>query len=225
MPSERILVVDDDVNVATGLRAALEYEGYDVTVAADGLGALTAITEVDPAVVLLDIGLPGLDGLAVTRALRTAGDLVPILVVTARSTSRDLVNGLDVGADDYLVKPFDLDELLARVRALVRRARSESPSTIVSGEFVLRVSDRWMARQDDGVQLTRQETLVASSLMGEPDRVYSRNELTRAVWGEEQPNSNSLDVCVSSLRRKLASISTGTRPIETVRGLGYRFRP
>ncbi|AMM22555.1 hypothetical protein AX769_19515 [Frondihabitans sp. PAMC 28766] len=219
----RVLVVDDDPHIVFGLVAALEADGYAVSTAADGTAALAQVAAVDPAAVVLDLGLPRLDGLAVFRTLRATGDRVPILVLTARDDPHDRVAGLDAGADDYLGKPFDLDELLARVRALVRRAAPAPEATRALGPFGFDETQRLLRHGDRSVSLTRIETAILSLLAADPARARTRDELMDAIWGpDEGPHSNALEVYVSHLRRKASGLADETL-VATVRGLGYRL--
>jgi two-component system response regulator MprA len=218
----RVLVVDDDPHIVLGLQTALEAEGYRVTTAADGVAALAAIAESDPAVVVLDVAMPRMDGLAVARTLRSMGDRLPILMLTARDQPKERVAGLDAGADDYLGKPFDLDEFLARVRALVRRVADDSRSGRRFGALVLEVHDRVLVAPTARVPLTRIETALLEAFFAEPLRTRSRTELMQVVWGEDPPRSNALEVYLSQLRRKLAESGLPDLVV-TVRGVGYRL--
>jgi two-component system response regulator MprA len=219
----RILVVDDDPNIRFGVRTALEAEGYAVADAEDGAGALARVGDTDPDAVVLDVGMPGLDGLAVCRTLRAQGDRVPILVLTAHDSPRDRVAGLDAGADDYLGKPFDLDELLARLRALVRRAAPVPVTIRRAGPFEFDAAERLLRHGAASVSLTRIEAAIVARLLDDPRRARSRDELMQAIWGEDGgPRSNALEVYVSQLRRKARTLGDETL-IATVRGLGYRL--
>lgn len=221
----RILVVDDDPHIVLGLETALAAEGYEVSVAVSGPEALTITAAADPDALILDLGLPGLDGLAVCRTLRAAGDRLPILVLTARDEPRDRVSGLDAGADDYLGKPFDLDELLARVRALVRRVTPDPGVSLVVGTLRLDELDRVLVDGDTRLPLTRIETALLALLFGNPHRTFEREQILDRVWEPgERPRSNALDVYVSGLRRKLESAGM-PRLVHTVRGVGYRLLP
>ncbi len=220
--SHSVLVVDDDPAIRDAVGRALRLDGYSVTLAGDGLVALREIEAAEQDVVLLDIGLPELDGLAVCRRLRTGGRRTPILLLTARDAVADRVEGLDAGADDYLVKPFALDELLARVRALIRRAEpgdSEEPlrfaDVVMDGE---RVEVRRGTRV---VELTRTEYSLLELFLRNPRRVLSRSIILTRVWGYDLGEAtNSLDVYIGYLRRKLEA-GGEPRLIHTVRGFGY----
>ena len=221
-PRFRVLVVDDDANIVLGIRTALEAAGYAVFEAADGLSALGALAESDPHVVVLDLGLPHLDGLAVCRTIRASGDRTPVLMLTARDSVRDRVDGLDAGADDYLGKPFNLDELLARIRALLRRTDDRSGLLSWNG-IALDSANRTLLGGRVPVQLTRIETALLAQLLSSPERVLSRSSLVNAVWGEDAaPLSNALEVYLSQVRRKLADAGCGG-VLRNERGLGYRL--
>jgi two-component system response regulator MprA len=223
--AHRVLVVDDDRAVRESLRRSLEYNGYDVHLAGDGAEALAGIGAVAPDVVVMDVMMPKLDGLEATRALRTAGNDVPILVLTARDAVGDRVEGLDAGADDYLTKPFALDELLARLRALLRRA---APATEGADEEVLSFSDltmnvttREVTRGARRIELTRTEFTLLEMFLRRPRRVLDRGFILEEVWGYDFPTTaNSLEVYVGYLRRKTEAEGE-PRLIHTVRGVGY----
>jgi two-component system, OmpR family, response regulator MprA len=221
----RILVVDDERPLRDVLRRALTLAGYEVRLAVDGLEGLAEADHAAPDAVVLDIGMPGLDGLEVCRRLRVGGNRVPILMLTARDAVADRIDGLDAGADDYLVKPFDVDELKARLRALVRRAAGEGdPDALGFGE--LRLDRGRHGVQVDGslVELTRTEFQLLELLMLNPNRVLPHSLIYDRVWGYDfGPASNALRVYIGYLRRKLED--AGARPlIHTVRGVGYILR-
>ena len=219
----RILVVDDEPALRAALQRALRLEGYDVTLAEDGDAALRLVQRDAPELVVLDVLMPALDGLAVCRRLRRGGDRTPVLMLTARDAVSDRVSGLDAGADDYLVKPFALEELLARVRALLRRTSG--------GEEILRFADievdpsmREVTRGGDPVELTRTEFALLELFMLNPRQVLTRSVIFERVWGYDFGYaSNSLDVYIGYLRRKTEA---GGKPrlIQTVRGVGYALR-
>jgi two-component system response regulator MprA len=220
-----VLVVDDEPAVRDALDRALRAEGYRVSTAADGRAALVRVAEDHPDVVVLDVLMPVMDGLEACRALRAAGDRTPILVLTARDSVADRVEGLDAGADDYLVKPFALDELLARIRALLRR------STPAAGERPLRFADleldpvtRDVRRGGRVIELTRTEFLLLELFLLNPRRVLTREVIFDRVWGYDfGPSSNALEVYVGYLRRKTEAQGE-PRLIQTVRGVGYVLR-
>jgi len=221
----RLLVVDDDRALRDVLRRALTLGGYEVRLAETGSGALAEIAGAVPDAVVLDIGLPDIDGLEVCRLLRREGNRVPVLMLTARDAVSDRIDGLDAGADDYLVKPFDIDELKARLRALLRRAGGEGGAdglafaelTLDSGRHGVVVGERF-------VELTRTEYQLLELLLLNPRRVLPHSLIYDRVWGYDfGPTSNALRVYVGYLRRKLEE--AGARPlIHTVRGVGYALR-
>jgi two-component system response regulator MprA len=219
----RILVVDDELAVRESLRRALALEGHEVELAADGREALATIARSAPDLVVLDVLMPELDGLEVSRRLRAAGDRTPILMLTARAEVEDRVAGLDAGADDYLGKPFALDELLARVRALLRRSPS-SDEPLRFGDLALDPGARTVSRIGRPIELTRTEFALLELLIRNPRRVLTRSEILLAVWGYDfGPTSNSLEVYVGYLRRKTEA-DGAPRLVQTVRGVGYVLR-
>ncbi len=226
----RILVVDDDRAVRDSLRRSLEFNGYTVETAADGAEALARVPQVDPDAIVMDVMMPRLDGLETTRALRSAGNDVPILVLTARDAVNDRVDGLDAGADDYLAKPFALEELLARVRALLRRAASSSAGTepeeapLVFADLSLDPVTREVRRGDREISLTRTEHDLLELFLRRPRRVLERSFILEEVWGFDFPTTaNSLEVYVGYVRRKLEADGE-PRLLHTVRGVGYVLR-
>lgn len=227
MDTPRILVVDDDRAVRESLRRALALEDWDVTVAADGMEALTAIRAAPPDVIVLDVMMPGVDGFGVVRRLRQDGVEVPVLLLTARDAVTDRVTGLDVGADDYLVKPFALDELLARIRVMLRR-RAEpdgtGPEVLRFADLVLDTTTMQVRRGERDLELTRTEFDLLSVFMRNPNRVLTRDVLHDRVWGyDASVGSNTLEVYVGYLRRKLEADGE-PRLVQTVRGFGYVLR-
>jgi two-component system response regulator MprA len=221
----RVLIVDDDRAVRDALRRALMLSGYDIALAEDGDQAMTQVAEMVPDAVLLDVGLPGMSGLEVCRALRKAGNRVPILMLTARETIADRIAGLDAGADDYLPKPFDLGELEARVRALMRRAGADGdPDVLRFAELELDAGRHGARVGDTFVELTRTEYQLLELLMLNPRRVLPHSLIYDRVWGYDfGPASNGQRVYVGYLRRKLEE--AGARPlIHTIRGVGYVLR-
>jgi two-component system, OmpR family, response regulator MprA len=223
----KILVVDDERAVRESLRRALELEGYQVELAEDGSEAierLGANGHGQPDAVVLDILMPGIDGLEVCRYLRRTGNNLPVLMLTARDAVGDRVAGLDAGADDYLVKPFALDELLARVRALLRRAAPTPDEVLSFADVELSPSRREARRGGDDLQLTRTEFNLLELFLRNPRQVLTRSVIFERVWGYDFGfASNSLDVYIGYLRRKTEE---GGRPrlIHTVRGVGYALR-
>ena len=229
----RALVVDDERALAEVVASYLRRENFEVHLAHDGTAALTAAREVDPDVVILDIGLPGLDGVEVCRQLRIFSDAY-VIMLTARDTEVDTVVGLSVGADDYVTKPFSPRELVARVRAMLRRPRgvpafSADPATTVSpprvfGDLRVNIDSREVHLGGASIVLTRTEFDVLAALSSNPGRVLSRRQLLEAVWGEAWVgNDNLVDVHVGHLRRKLGDNPVSPRYVATVRGVGYRM--
>jgi two-component system, OmpR family, response regulator MprA len=212
-----VLVVDDDPPIRRMLERTLAAEGYAVETAADGGSALAAVERSAPDLIVLDVAMPGLDGLAVCRRLRQTGLALPVLLLTARDAVPDRVAGLDAGADDYLVKPFAAEELLARVRALLRRG-SEPGELLAFGDLVFDVRMRSARRGDSGIELSAREAGLLELLLRNPHQVISRALALERVWGSESAASlNAVDRYVSYLRRKL-----GDPPlIRTVRGVGF----
>jgi two-component system response regulator MprA len=221
----KILVVDDERAVRESLRRALELEGYEVGLASDGSDALDKLdSEAQPDAVILDVLMPGTDGLEVSRALRQAGNKVPVLMLTARTEVGDRVAGLDAGADDYLTKPFALEELLARLRALLRRTADGSGEALRFADLELDPKTREVKRGGEPIELTRTEFSLLELFMLNPRQVLTRSVIFERVWGYDFGyGSNSLDVYVGYLRRKTEA---GARPrlIQTVRGVGYALR-
>ena len=221
----RILVVDDEPAVRTALERALGLDGYEVGAAEDGEDALVAVRRERPEVIVLDVLMPGLDGLAVCRRLRREGDRTPILMLTARDAVSDRVAGLDAGADDYLVKPFALEELLARVRALLRRTVNGDPHGVLRfADLTLDPATREVHRGERELELTRTEFLLLELFLLNPRQVLPRSLIFERVWGFDfGPTSNSLEVYVGYLRKKLEG-GGESRLIQTVRGIGYALR-
>jgi len=223
----RVLVVDDDERIAASVRRALIYEGYTVSLAGDGPTALGLLREDPPDLLILDLMLPGIDGLEVCRRLRADTDSsVPVLMLTARDATADRVRGLDVGADDYLVKPFAYDELLARVRALLRRAapRPGTADLLQVGDLRMDLKSREVWRGPRTVELTALEFNLLRYFVRHPRQVLSRDQLLDHVWGFGQGvTSNVVDVYLGYLRQKIEA-SGEPRVLHTVRGVGYVLR-
>jgi two-component system response regulator MprA len=221
----RILVVDDERAVRDSLRRALELEGYEVELAGDGGEALTRLdSESDPDAMILDVLMPPPDGLEVCRTLRRSGSRLPVLMLTARAEVENRVEGLDAGADDYLTKPFALEELLARLRALLRRTSAEAGETLRFADLELDPRTREVRRDGEPIELTRTEFSLLELFMINPRQVLTRSLIFERVWGYDfGAGSNSLDVYIGYLRRKT---EFGGRPrlIQTVRGVGYALR-
>ncbi|MEU2507802.1 response regulator transcription factor [Streptomyces sp. NPDC007863] len=230
--TERILIVDDEPAVREALRRSLAFEGYATREAVDGVDALAAMESYAPDLVVLDVQMPRMDGLTAARRIRAAGSTVPILMLTARDTVGDRVTGLDAGADDYLVKPFELDELFARIRALLRRsayaapaAPAGEPEDVLSFEDLrMDLATREVTRAGRPVELTRTEYTLLEMFLAHPRQVLTREQILKAVWGFDfEPSSNSLDVYVMYLRRKTEA-GGEPRLVHTVRGVGYALR-
>jgi two-component system response regulator MprA len=219
----RVLVVEDDTDIAGVLRRSLDKEGYEVRVAGDGEAALDQAGVFAPDAVVLDLGLPKLDGVEVCRRLRTGGD-VPILILTARDALESRVAGLDSGADDYLVKPFEREELLARLRALLRRRPPRGSAYLVVGDLRLNPDTREAHRGDRELELTTREFELLEHLMRNERIVVSRQSLLDEVWGYHPfAETNTVDVFISNLRRKLEQ-GGEPRVLHTIRGAGYVLR-
>ncbi len=220
----RVLVAEDDVKMAGLLKRGLEEEGYAVDVARTGSEALWAGTENAYDAMILDVMLPDLDGFEVCRRLRTANRWAPVLILTARDAVRDRVSGLDAGADDYLTKPFSFSELLARLRALMRRGPSERPAVLTTGDLALDPATKRMTRGGGGIDLTPKEFALMEYFMRHAGEVLTRTRLIEHVWDfAYDGDSNVVDVYVRYLREKVDR-PFGRHSIETVRGSGYRLR-
>ena len=221
----RILVVDDEPAVRDAVRRALVLSGYTVDVADGGGAAVAALAAEAPDAVVLDVAMPGVDGLEVCRRLRASGDRTPVLMLTARDTVADRVEGLDAGADDYLVKPFALEELLARLRALLRRTGPAEPGAVLRfADLELDPAARTVTRAGRRVDLTRTEFALLELLLRNPRVVLTRSVIHERIWGYDfGPGSNALGVYVGYLRRKLEA-GGESRLIQTVRGVGYVLR-
>jgi two-component system response regulator MprA len=220
----RVLVVDDEPPVRDALERALSLEGYTVDLAEDGAQALKKVTTEEPDVVVLDVLMPGVDGLETCRRLRAEGHALPVLMLTARDAISDRVDGLDAGADDYLVKPFALEELLARLRALLRRSGPEEADVLRFSDLVLDLGAYEARRGERVIDLTRTEFLLLELFMRNPKQVLTRSIIFDRVWGYDfGPTSNSLEVYVGYLRRKTEA-GGEPRLIHTMRGVGYVLR-
>jgi DNA-binding response OmpR family regulator len=216
----RVLVVEDDVEITDALRRSLRNEGYDVRTAGDGIEALDVAADFVPDLVVLDLGLPRLDGTEVCRRLRAEGD-VPILMLTARAETEDRVSGLDIGADDYLVKPFERLEFLARIRALMRRRPPRGSASLAVGDLRLNPDTREVRRAGREIELTNREFELLEYLMRNQRLVVSRERLLDEVWGyDPMAATNTIDVFISNLRRKLEA-GGERRLLHTKRGAGY----
>ncbi len=213
----RLLLVEDDELLGDGVRAGLVQNGYTVDWFRDGLSACQALKSESFDIVVLDLGLPKMGGLDVLREIRSAGITVPVLILTARETIEDRVKGLDSGADDYLTKPFDLDELCARLRALQRRFSNRAESQIVYGDVVLDPASHSVTFKEEDLNIPRREFALLQKLLENVGHVLSREQLTQTLYGwDEDVDSNALEVHIHNLRKKL-----GTNFIRTIRGVGY----
>jgi two-component system, OmpR family, response regulator MprA len=221
----KILVVDDERAVRESLRRALELEGYEIELAADGQEALYRLeTAAQPDALVLDVLMPGVDGLEVCRRLRRSGNGLPVLMLTARAEVEKRVEGLDAGADDYVTKPFALEELLARLRALLRRTTTDSGEVLHFADVELDPGTREVRRGGDPIDLTRTEFALLELFLRNPRQVLTRSIIFERVWGYDfGPSSNSLDVYIGYLRRKTEEDGS-PRLIHTVRGVGYALR-
>jgi two-component system, OmpR family, response regulator MprA len=221
----RILVVDDEPQLRRALERALKLEGYEVALAGDGEEALQVASTRHPDAIVLDVLMPKLDGLEVCRMLREQHDRTPVLMLTARDAVTDRVDGLDAGADDYVVKPFALEELLARLRALLRRGDGNGAGEILSyGDLTLNPATREVHRGGRPIELTKTEFALLEQLLRHPRQVLTRSQIFESVWGYDfGPRSNSLEVYIGYLRRKTEDDGE-PRLIQTVRGVGYTLR-
>jgi DNA-binding response OmpR family regulator len=219
----RVLVVEDDEEIAQVLQRSLRLEGYEVRIAGDGEAALDQSAAFNPDLVILDLGLPKLDGIEVARRLRSTDD-VPILMLTARDALESRVEGLDSGADDYLVKPFERQELLARLRALLRRRPPRGSASVVVGDLSLNPDTHEVSRGDREIELTQREFELLEYLMRNERIVVPRQRLLEEVWGYDPfATTNTIEVFVSNLRRKLEA-GGEPRLLHTIRGAGYVLR-
>lgn len=222
--NERILIIEDDEGIVRLLRRGLTYEGYQVDIAQDGETGLLLAREHHPDLVLLDLMLPGIDGLEVCQRLRAGGGNVPILILTAKDALQDRIIGLDSGADDYMVKPFELDELLARIRALMRRTQQERAPVLTFADLTMDTSTRQVIRKNRSISLTAKEFDLLELFMRHPRQVLTREIIFDRVWGYDfGGESNVLDVYIRYLRQKLENAGE-PRLLHTMRGVGYVLR-
>ncbi|HKM15187.1 MAG TPA: response regulator [Marinospirillum sp.] len=213
----RLLLIEDDTSLAQGIRTALKPEGYTVDWLADGQQAFYGIKNEVFDLLLLDLGLPGLDGLSLLKKIRDEGKQLPVLILTARDAVADRIAGLDAGADDYLIKPFDITELKARVRALLRRSAGRAQTILQLGELELNPQNQQVIFQKQPVNLTRREFALLHELLNQPGHVFTRDHLQQLLYGwEEDVESNALEVHIHHLRKKLFPSL-----IRTLRGIGY----
>ncbi|MBI1757850.1 MAG: response regulator transcription factor [Actinobacteria bacterium] len=221
----RVLVVEDETRLASALQRGLRAEGFAVDVARDGVAGLRMARESGYAAVVLDVMLPGLSGYRVCEALRAEGNWVPVLMLSAKDGEYDQADGLDVGADDYLIKPFSWVVLVARLRALLRRGTPARPATLTAGDLVLDPASHQVTRSGDPVALTAREYAVLECLLRRAGEVVSKTDLLRHVWdGHADGDPNVVEVYVGYLRRKIDA-PYGRRAVQTVRGAGYRLDP
>ena len=220
-----ILLVEDERRIVDFVCRGFREQGFTVEHSGDGDDGLAKASARDYDVIVLDIMLPGRDGLSVLKALRRAGSTTPILLLTARNELDDRLEGLNLGADDYLAKPFFVEELIARVRALQRRVSGERQNLLRVGDLCLDRISREVSRGGQAVTLTGREVNLVEYLMRSPGRVFTRTQILEHVWGYDfDPSTNVVDVCIQRLRKKLGQDPDGLSPIESVRGVGYRFR-
>lgn len=220
--AERILVVDDDTPLAEMIGIVLESEGYDPDYCADGAAALAKFREVDPDLVLLDVMLPGMDGIEICKRIRAESG-VPIIMLTAKTGTTDIVRGLEVGADDYIVKPFNPKELVARIKTRLRGSQSESPELIRVGDITMNVAAHEVLRGDEPINLTPLEFDLLLTLASKPQKVFTREELLEQVWGYQYKSDTRLvNVHVQRLRSKVELDPDQPKIVTTVRGVGYR---
>ena len=230
---QRILAVDDEPNILEVISQRLERDGFEVRTATDGESALQLLQAEDFAGAIVDIGLPGIDGFAVLRQLRTTDTALPVIMLTARGDEIDRVVGLELGADDYIVKPFSPRELVARLRALLRRTAEAAalrarlqPSTPTSGALVVDPTRRTISFHDQQLDLRPREFDLLALLAAHPNQVWSRDSLLRRIWGgDEHIDARTVDVHIRRLRAKLLAIDADDQPIQTEWGVGYRFVP
>ena len=218
----RVLIAEDEPRLAAFLEKGLRSSGFTTTVVADGPGASAVADDSEFDLLLLDLGLPGKDGLEVLRDLRAGGSSLPVIILTARDDTSDRVAGLEAGADDYIGKPFHFDELVARIRARLRSdaQAGEDRHVIATGGVTLDLRTRWVSTGEGDIELSAREFELLRTFLEHPNQVLSREQLLAHVWGYDyDPGSNVVDVYVGYLRRKL-----GGRRFETVRGVGYRYR-
>ena len=215
----RLLLVEDDELLSSGLQVALRQAQYTVEHVGTGEAALSALPHNDFDMMVLDLGLPGIDGIAVLKALRAAGNPIPVLILSARDATRDRIAGLDLGADDYLIKPFELDELLARLRVLARRRNGRQVNQLTLGALAMDMGSLSVQWRGEPVELQRLEFMLLKQMAENPQRVFNRAQLEESLYGwGEGSESNTIDVYVHHLRRKL-----GPEVIKTIRGVGYRI--
>jgi len=221
---EKILIVEDDVVMLRGLKDNFEYNGFRVSTASDGEAGLNKALAEKPDLILLDLMLPKINGYEICRLLRREGLEMPILILTAKSQESDVVLGLDLGADDYITKPFSIRELLARVEAFLRRRRKQESRVYVFGDFTLNIESHVLLKDDDMVKLSPKEFKLLHFFLQNEGRALSRDAIMNSVWGyDSQVTSRSIDRFVTTLRNKLETDPTQPKFIHTIRELGYKF--
>ena len=221
-----VLVVEDEKRIAGLIRKALEERGFTVTVCHRGDEAYSLARTRPFDLIVLDIMLPGRDGLSILRNLREHKNTVPVILLTARTETNERIEGLNLGADDYVTKPFFIEELLARIQAVIRRSSGTALSVLAAGDLTVNLISREVHRGDRNIELTPREFSLLEILMRSPGRVLTRTQILEHVWGYDfDPQTNIVDVGIRRLRRKIAGEEEDDQFIETVRGVGYRFRP
>jgi len=226
MSEGRILIVEDEPALLRGLKDAFAAKGYDVVVAQDGQTGLDFALSKDPDLILLDIMLPRVNGYQICRAVREHGLETPILMLTAKGREEDIILGLNLGADDYITKPFRVGELMARVRALMRRTKAQPAATFRFGEFELNLETHKLLRNGSEVEMTAKEFKLLAYFASRPGRALARNNVLNAVWGHSaMVTPRSIDRCVTTLRAKIEPDPRRPKYIQTIRDIGYRFEP
>ena len=221
---ETILIIEDDPTMRRALKDNFEFEGYHVRAAADGETGLQAVLEAPPDLIVLDIMLPGINGYELCRLIREEGIEVPVIMLTAKGQESDIVLGLNLGADDYVTKPFSIKELLARANAFLRRRRNPEEHRLTFGTFTLDLDARTLHHGDEEMPLTPKEFAVLALLAGRPGRAFTRDEILRSAWGYDVwVSARSVDRCINTLRRKIELDRAHPAHIQTVREIGYRF--
>lgn len=219
----KILIVEDEERISSFVRKGLQEQGFDVEVSADGNEAYILATTQHYDVIVLDIMLPGRDGLSILKNLRKEKQTVPVILLTARSALDERIEGLNLGADDYLTKPFYVEELIARIHAVARRVADDKFSLLQAGDLVVNLITREVKRGNNVIKLTAREFSLLEYLMRSPGRVFTRTQILEHIWGYDfDPNTNFIDVHIQRLRKKLCP-DEREQPIETIRGVGYRF--
>jgi two-component system OmpR family response regulator len=224
----KVLLIEDELRIADFVCSGFKEQGFLYTHCSDGNDGYSHAIDGDYDAIVLDIMLPGRDGLSILKGLRKAGNTTPVLLLTARNELDDRIEGLNLGADDYLAKPFFVEELVARIHALLRRVSGERQNMLVVGDLRLDRITREITWCGQTVDVTGREFNLVEYLMRSPGRVFTRTQILEHVWGYDfDPSTNVVDVCIQRIRKKIASIggnSSGESPIESVRGVGYRFR-